>query len=93
MPSMVEPARVSRQEMRSAVNFGVVALARATGTSRQMPLTLRCECGGAACMTTVSISTADYESAMSACHLLVSPEHRNGARAIVGSLEWAIVEA
>jgi hypothetical protein len=93
MSAMVEPGRVSRQEMRSAVNFGVVALARATGTPRQVPLTLRCECGGAACMTTVSISTADYESAVSACHLLVSPLHRNGAREIVRSPEWAIVEA
>lgn len=55
--------RIARQELRSAVNFGVASLARVLGMPPTEPLELRCECGRAACAALVRISLRDYQAA------------------------------
>jgi len=78
--------------MLSAVNFGVVALARATRTPADSLLSLRCECGAPACRSKVSISIVAYEAALLTGCLLVAPAHGNGARVIDRSRAWSIID-
>ena len=77
--------------MRSAVNFGAIALARATGTPTETLLTLRCECGQLECTSTVSISIVDYEATVHTGNLLVREDHAP-AGLIDGSEAWTIMD-
>ena len=63
--------RIARQELRSAVNFGVASLARVLGMVPSELLELRCECGRAACAALVRISLRDYQAAELESALLV----------------------
>lgn len=68
--------RIARQELRSAVNFGVASLARVLGARSSELLELRCECGRAGCAALVRISLRDYQEAEQDRGLIVVPEHR-----------------
>jgi hypothetical protein len=68
--------RIARQELRSAVNFGVASLARVRGVRPSELLELRCECGGAGCAALVRISLREYWGGPELGRaLLVVPEH------------------
>jgi len=67
--------RIARQELRSAVNFGVASLARVLGMRPSELLELRCECGRAACAALVRVSLRDYQEAELESALLVVSEH------------------
>lgn len=89
-----EPGRLSRQQMRSAVNFGVAALARVTGAPADTPLRLRCECGTPACAAIVVVSLDDYSGVPLAGCLLVTPAHIDGARVLSRAAQrWALIDA
>ena len=69
--------RIARQELRSAVNFGVASLARVLGARSSELLELRCECGQAGCAELVRISLRDYQEAEQDRALIVVPEHQD----------------
>jgi len=93
MATETDPGRVSRQQMRSAVNFGIAALARATEAPANTPLRLRCECGSPACASIIVVSLRDYRRAPLTGCLIVTPAHIDGARVITQSAQlWAVIE-
>lgn len=84
--------RVSRQQMRSAVNFGVAALAAATGAETHEALRLRCECGAPTCTALIPIELADYQRAPLTDALLVVPKHASAsAITLATNVLWSVV--
>jgi hypothetical protein len=61
------------------VNFGVVAVARATGVAADQFLELRCECGVAGCSARIRIAGSVYVTVTEADLLVVSSLHATGA--------------
>jgi hypothetical protein len=56
----------SRRTYWRLINFGVVAVARASGAGADEPLFLRCECGGPGCVARVRVTRGEYERAETA---------------------------
>lgn len=73
--SRIAAGTTAEQNLRAAVNFGLLATARALGVSPRTPILLRCECGNASCRARIEINRSDYEAAVRLGSLLVVPEH------------------
>ena len=84
--------RVARQGLRSAVNFGVAALARALGAPASELLDLRCECGRSACTARVRISLREYDAAPLEDAVLVASGHAGPVSRQTVARSWVIVE-
>ncbi len=87
------PGQVAQQGLRSAVNFGVVSVARVLGASPAERLELRCECGTAGCAAVVAISLREYQEAQLDGALLVVAAHAGPESIARNATErWAVVE-
>jgi hypothetical protein len=61
MPTAPDVLAESRRTYWRLINFGVVAVARASGAAADEPLLLRCECGGSYCIARVRVTRGEYE--------------------------------
>ncbi len=59
---MADPGTAGRRLNAQAVNFGVAAIARATGAEPNTTLALRCECGAADCDERVVLTQDEYQA-------------------------------